>query len=431
MAVALLCGMSSCNEKWEIPNEEITDKGYGTLSTEDMVVDVTNAEKVIQSRADVDLSNYIITVTNKTTGEPVAKWIYSEMPGLPTFEAGNYSIIVESMKLQACAWDAPYFVGSKDFEIVKNQITKVGTITCKLQNLKVTVVFEDDLINASAGDLKCVVSTLSNGKEGDGLTFTPETVSAGYFELLPGNISMIAEFSGTVNGYGENFVETFSDINVGEHHIITFKLRESDWNLGDPTGGINLGSINVDMSVVNRDMTGNIIGSEDPLTPQNPHPGEENWGDEPTPPGPDVPTPGDAKIEFSSEYLDLKDGNKNLSTRFGTEEWGDDLLPAVVVITAENCVQDLEVDIKSETLDVSEVGLANHFNLAEPGTLEEALKGLGFDVGDEVRGKQTATFDISGFIPLLVSFDGPQVFTITVTDKKGQSKSLVLTFENK
>ena len=110
MAVSLLGGMSSCNEKWEVPNEDASknEDGTGMLSTRDLVIDVINAEQIRESRASEDFSNYTVSVIAKTTTDTIT-WKYSEMPGLPVLKVGDYTLKVESGKLQKAAWDSPYF----------------------------------------------------------------------------------------------------------------------------------------------------------------------------------------------------------------------------------------------------------------------------------------------------------------------------------
>ena len=434
MAVSLLGGMSSCNEKWEVPNEDASknEDGTGMLSTRDLVIDVINAEQIRESRASEDFSNYTVSVIAKTTTDTIT-WKYSEMPGLPVLKVGDYTLKVESGKLQKAAWDSPYFVGSKDFTIIKDQITNIGTVTCKLQNLKVSVIFDDELRAASGNDVQCEIQTVSEGTEDGFLVYTLDESRDGYFELPTGNSTMLAKFTGTVNNYPESFVTTFTEVKAGQHYIITFKLRTGEYEIPEATGTVNFGNLNIDMSVTGHDMTNSIDPGEDII--QGTRPGQEEWPGGPVDPGtdptdPDKPTPGVGKIEFDSDYLDLGSGKINNSTKFGTEEWGDDLLPAKVNITAENGVKDLVVKIESPSLDVTDVGLDDEFSLVDPQNLEEALKGLGFPTGSEVRNQTLVVFDISEFIPMLAGFPGVHKFTITVTDNTDAQKAQVLSFSN-
>ena len=69
------------------------------------------------------------------------------------------------------------------------------------------------------------------------------------------------------------------------------------------------------------------------------------------------------------------------------------------------------------------------FDLAHPENDEVATKlGSLFPIRDAVIGKTELPFDITQFIPLLLSFEGEHKFIITVTDQTGSSESKTLTF---
>ena len=119
--------MSSCSDNWA-PSTD--DEGVGQLRMD--AINVTNAENVI-NRAGVDVSNFIVSINN-ADGETVKRWKYSEMPEVVTLPVDEgYYIDVISHNQEKAAWEAPFFKGSSEkFNIVKNQLTNAGTITCKL-----------------------------------------------------------------------------------------------------------------------------------------------------------------------------------------------------------------------------------------------------------------------------------------------------------
>ena len=78
------------------------------------------------------------------------------------------------------------------------------------------------------------------------------------------------------------------------------------------------------------------------------------------------------------------------------------------------------------TLDLSQVGLANEFDLCNPGQYKEGLKGLNLPVESEVKGQSSMKFDISGFMPMLVIYSGDHIFDIEVVDELGQSTKATL-----
>jgi len=425
MLLVAVFGFSACNEKWEPDGPKGSDKG--TLSTADLAVDITNAEEVIaRSRASIDLSNFIITVTDDK-GHVVNEWTYATMPGLPVFNVGTYTLKVESGKPVKAAWDAPYFVGEKQFTIVKDEITNAGTVTCTLRNLKVSVKFAEDLVAASAGDLECEIRVNEDGV----LKFNPSEKRSGYFEIVPGNTTMVATFTGTVNGYKEEIIRLYKDLNPGQHRIITFTLKGAEINPPVETGFIDpTGGLNVDFSVVDENLNANVETGEDVIGGDRP--GHEDWPDDPEKPGPDDPQPElpVTCISFDSNTLDVSDGNVNSATNFGP-----DIKDAVVTIAAEHGIANLVVTINSVGLNEDElvvIGLPKTFDLAYPENDEvaDALTTLGFPVKDGVIGKSSVDFDITTFVPLLLNFDGPHEFEIKTTDLNGHNKTLILKFVN-
>lgn len=430
LSLALAVGFSACNEKWEPGSIESGEKGC--LSTADLTVDLNNAEQIIESRAAVvDLTNFIVSVIDKD-GVLVDEWKYSEMPALPSFNVGTYTLKVASGMSVKADWEQPYFVGEKQFTIVKDDVTNAGVVTCKLQNLKVTVKFSDELVEASPDkDLQCVIRVNEQGV----LTFTPGESRSGYFEVVPGNTTMVATFTGTVNGYKEEIIRLYKDINPGQHRIITFSLKNSNVEMPEETGTIDpTGGINVDFWVEDEDLSGNVnTGGEDVI--EGTRPGDEVWPDDPGTgePGTDDPTDPDTPsdcISFDSSTLDLSDGNVNVATDFGPG-----VKDAVVTISVEHGFAHLNVTINSVGLnedELGQIGLPKSFDLAYPADDEvaDALTQLNFPIRDGVIGKTSVNFDITTFVPLLPNFDGPHEFLIEAVDSQGHAKTLILKFIN-
>ena len=94
-----------------------------------------------------------------------------------------------------------------------------------------------------------------------------------------------------------------------------------------------------------------------------------------------------------------------------------------VLLSASNGMAHVYVTIDSETLTpeiLEDVHLASSFDLAEPGTLEEGLNGLGFPTGNAVVGQTEIPFDITQFTPLLGLYGAANHnFIIRLVDQKG------------
>lgn len=437
VSLTLLAGLTACNEKWE-PNGP-QDSQMGTLSTANLTFDIANIDRVTRSRATTDYSDFIITVTD-ADDNIVEEWTYATMPSLPMFQVGDYKLNVESHIPESWAWDKPHFKGSANFTIEANKVTAIGNVTCKLQSLKVTVNFSEELTKASDGDLKCEV----NVNKDCIATFEQGEQRAAYFVVPEGNTTMVATFSGTVNGYVEKIIRTYESIDqaVGKHFIINFSLKgggpvvppieQGQW---DPSQGIS-----VDMTVESEDLSGNAAIGDEPVI-DGERPDGEKWddnnGDDPNGGEDPDPTPGpgdetEQAATFTSEMLDLNGANNIFKFQVsGTE---DEFNAVSLSINCPKGVKNLKVNINSDNESfMSSAGsmLPLNFDLAEPESesLASDLVGLGFSVGDDVKGHDTVNFSIGGDLLFALScFEGKHTFTIQVVDMSGNVSNLSLVF---
>lgn len=429
-AAALALGLGACHDDCQIPGAEDAE---GTLSFTSMTVDVSVAENVMRnapalhaegSRAGVDISGFIVSITN-SNGEIEHEWPYAEMPEIITLKvATGYTVDVRSHEVQKAEWDHPYYHGSKTFDITEGQVTHIGEVLCKFESIKVTIKFDDELL-AKLGD-DAVVNVLAND-EGS-LDFKPGETRSGYFAAVDGSSTLVATFTGTVAGHAERIQRTLVDVAAGQHRIITFKIKGNNQEPDPETGVIDPSGITVDMDVENEDLNGNVTVEDDtdtPDVPWQPNPGPDP-GPGPDEPGPDQP--GQPTISFDCGELDPEGVNK--ASDFGTAEEGK--TPAVVLIHSDKPIANLIVTIDSESLtpDMLEgVNLASEFDLANPGELAEALTGLGLPNGADVLGKNDVTFDISGFMTLLCIYENAiSKFIITLTDNAGGTATQTITF---
>lgn len=421
-AIALGIGLCSCHDD---PKGTVETVGKGSVNLKSMGVDVSNAEKVIEtSRASIDLSDFQIKIY-KESGELNNEWTYSTMPEVFELPIGNYTAKVFSHTVQKAAWDAPYFVGEKAFEIVNDQITDLGIITCKLANIKVSIRYSNELRKYMGDDVRVTVIANDDGV----LEFTPDETRSGYFEAIEGSSTIIVEFNGTVNGTKETLRHTIADAEAGQHRIVTFKVKTPPGtNPTDPVGGIDPGTgIGIDVDVTDEDMTANVPNEEELLDPSDrpggEEPGEDNpGGDNPGDDNPGGDTPDDPvnTIEITSTDVNM-DGPNNVAG----------LSKVVVNIKAPKGITHLMVKISSTNDNfLASAGemLPLEFDLAYPGNMADAFTSIGFPVGDQVIGQTAIDFDISMFVPLLAGFPGTHEFKLTVQDADNmqQIKTLVL-----
>lgn len=411
MLAFVAASMASCSENWE-PTVD------GTVSFASMGIEVSSAMDVVNSRAEYDLSSFLIKVYNNQN-QVVNQWTYATMPEIFSLEPGDYRVEVQSHEVQKAEWSRPYFLGSKNFTIEANKVTEIGVVSCKFASLKVSVVFTDALRAEMADDVKVEISANDEGK----LTFTPAETRSGFFAVLDGSTTLTAVFTGTVKGYRENIIKTYTDIAAGQHRIITFDLKDNPTTPPEETGNINPGEgINVDVSVTDSAINGGVDVSEDNETGSRP--GDEDFNEPGTDPEPGTgtdPEPGEETITFEAAQLS-----------FDTPNIPADGMNGVVDIYATDGVAHLIVNIASTNAEFfgiinNDFGIAT-FDLAYPGDKEAALAGLGLATGSAVIDQTHVPFDITQFIPLLKGYPGTHNFTISVTDNKNHQVAKTLTF---
>jgi hypothetical protein len=433
-------GMISCHE--DITPGITTGDEQGTVNLRSMGVEINNAEKVIaSSRAGVDLSNYLVAIYN-SNGDSVAGWKYGDMPELFALPvADNYKVKVRSHVVKKAAWEEPYFVGEKTFSITSDSISQIGVVTCSLANVKVTVDFSDELKAVMGDDCKVTVNANDEGS----LEFTKNETRAGYFEFVESSKTIVAVFSGTVNGNQESLTFTATDLEAGQYRKITFKMAGSDIEKPVESGTVTVSGISLVAEVTTSSLTGSASieedamddsdrpGQQDPATPDNgDNSGDNNNGDGDN----DNDNNGSVaeSVTFSCATASLTEPND--VTNYPSDDDGNPTVDVVVNIGAPAGIAHLVVEISSTSDQfVKSVGafLPMTFDLAYPGEYSASFAGLGFPVGDQVIGATSLPFDISQFVPLLGAdlFKGTHYFKITVTDNNNKQSSRTLTFVNK
>lgn len=405
----LLAGVlvfSACHS--EAMDENVSHaKGNLNLSSLKTDVDLDIETVYVGSRADetVDVSNFLVAIYDSKS-QKVEQWKYSEMPEIVSLTVGTYSIEVLSAEAPSNGFDAPFYKGTATCEIKENELVDVPAITCKLANMLFSVVYDEEFQDKMGND---VVTTISVGENSLDIPYT-ETRKAYLIAPEGETAALNVTLKGTIDGETIDYSKRIDQVRVGVHNIIKYEFDPvSDGSMGD--GTLNV-AINVDSSMNESD---EVVGT---------NPGEEPGIDDfPTEGGED---PGEGGGEQNVPSIIGSDFNEN---PFDIENDVLDIKGAStlkVEINAENGIAHLYVEIQSETLDVTEVGLMNSFDLAYPGDLEEGLNGLGFPTGANVIGQKHTTFDISTFTGLLVSFEGNHNFVIRVVDQNDLEETKVL-----
>lgn len=406
----LLAGIlvfSACHS--EAMGEESGGKGELNLASMKAEVNTEVETVYLGSRAEsgVDFSNYVVTIYDAQS-QQVEQWKYSEMPEIISLAVGTYTVDVASAEAPSNGFDTPYYEGSTTCTIEENKIVDVPAITCKLSNMLFTVEYDENFKSKMSED---VVTTITVGQNSLEIPAT-ETRSAYLVAPEGETTSLTVELKGTIDGESITYSERFEEVKTGVHNVIKYEFVAVNDGTGD-SGEFKV-MIAMDSSLIGSDEVVGVNPGEEPGIEDFPVEGGEDSGE------------GDSEGEQNAPTIVGANFNGN------TFDIENDVLTITgaatlqVDINAPNGIAHLYVEIQSETLDVTEVGLSNSFDLAYPGDLQEGLNGLGFPTGDKVIGQTKATFDISTFTALLVRFDGDHNFVIHVVDQQNLESTKVL-----
>lgn len=407
ICLTLLAGMlafTACHS--EVMEGQSTGKGELNLASMTAEVNTEVETVYLGSRAEsgTDFSNYIVTVYDAQS-QKVNQWKYSEMPEIVSLAVGTCTVEVTSAEAPTNGFDIPYYKGSTTCEIKENEIVNVPAITCKLANMMFSVEYDEEFKSKMSED---VVTTITVG---DNSLEIPGSETRKAYLVAPGGetTSVTVTLKGTIDGEAIDYSERF-DVKTGVHNVIKYDFVPVSDGTGD--GSTLKVAINVDSSLTGSDEVIGVNPGEEPGIDDFP----EDGGEEPGDGDGEQNMPTIVGANFNGSPFDIENDVLNITGAATLK----------VEINAPNGIAHLYVDIQSETLDVTEVGLSNSFDLAYPGDLQEGLNGLGFPTGGEVIGKESTVFDISTFTVLLLTFSGDHNFVIHVVDQQNLEVTKVL-----
>lgn len=416
-ASLVLLAASSCNENgWD----DLKAGGNGELQLSSLEIQLNDKETVVtRSRAAAEVEDYLVTITDQN-GKMMGNWQYGKMPEIVTLPAGtNYKVKVESHEIQLAEFDRPYYAGEKEFNIETSKITKVGEVEAKFASLRVSIKFDDELKKVLGSNTTVTVKGTNNSE----LVFTPNETRSGYF-AIDGSTTFAAHFSGDIDGVKTENATTFQSVEAGQHHIITYNVKNGP-EIPEQTGGIDKPGVSLD---VNYDVANGIdhnTSVDEDLLDSSDRPGQEESSDPKDPENPDDNPENPGEDEDKAIVFEAKDSpNFQLnSVNYVTDKNKDSFGKVIVHIIAENEIKLFNVKIESDDqgfLDAINDVLQTEFELTEPGDIKDKLDDLSLTNGDEVKGAKEVDFEITDFIPLLAVFNGNHEFVLTITDNENK-----------
>lgn len=404
IALAAITSFTACDR--EKMDNDLKEQGEGSInlvSLKGLSVDVSSTT-ITRASEEINTDNYLIRIYN-ADNELVQEWKLNELPEIFTLKVGTYTIQALSHEVQPAEFEQPYYFAKESFTIEANKVKDLEPLVCKLQNIQVSVTYDDKLLALMGDD---VVTTVTVGKVS--LPFKKGETRSGYFQSnQEGTNVMTATMAGQIDGSPESVPYPIKNVKAGQHRIIKFFLKyvNDDGYLEGGFTSLKL-AIVAECTIIEK---GVIVEQEEEVIP------------DPNPSGPEGMSPtieGDGFNLDESLIVPIK-GNEGITV--------------VINIAAENGISNLKVKIDSETLTpdvLEEVGLASEFDLAYPGDLESGLKVLGFPVSDDVIGATELKFDVSQFTGLLGIYgEATHKFIITVIDKYGRYEEKTLTLISK
>ncbi|MGN0228849.1 MAG: DUF4493 domain-containing protein [Muribaculaceae bacterium] len=255
LATLMLAGCDDPNY-----NGESSEEGQLKVST--LSIDVDASETTV-TRSTVDVSGFTVRILDAKSGLLKKSWIFSEMPEVITLPVGEYIAEVYNMEVKDAEFDAPYYYAKQSFTISKNLITELNPMTCTLENVRVSVRYSEALKNVMGSDVKVTVEVAAKNS----LDFVASETRSGYFRYYENNTTLVASFSGTVEGVFINEEhKIMTDVAPRKHYIITFNYKENPIP-DDETGSVSGANFTIDASVTVVNESRNIDIEDDIIDP--------------------------------------------------------------------------------------------------------------------------------------------------------------------
>ncbi len=420
--MVVLFTFSACHsEKMETGATDVT--GQLSLASMKMEVDLkVDTVAYPQSRAGVDVSNFLLTIKN-SQGEQVEQYTYSEMPEIISLPVGTYTVVASSAEAATNGFDVPFYTGSTEqFTIKENELTEVSALTCRLANVMISVEYDEELRKLMGED---VVTTV---KIGDNSLDIPSSETRKAYLIAPASAgSMDITLKGTIDGESVTEVKRVENVQAGQYNIIKYVLSPVDDGNNSVGGNLNI-AINIDSSMTSSDETVGVNPGEEPGIDDFPTDGGEEPGDG------DGDGEGGITSDISITGKDL--GGSPFDIDQTQTITGATTL--IVGIEAPAGIQNLKVTISSDNEEFRAIGEGlGEFDLAHSDSMNEDAQAmlpiLGLPIDDAVLNQTNLDFNISKFTSMLAGFEGTHTFKITVTDNQGktESKSLVINVPKK
>lgn len=432
--MVVLFTFSACHsEKMETGATDVT--GQLSLASMKMEVDLKVDTVYPQSRAGVDVSNFLLTIKN-SQGEQVEQYTYSEMPEIISLPVGTYTVVASSAEAATNGFDVPFYTGSTEqFTIKENELTEVSALTCRLANVMISVEYDEELRKLMGEDVVTTVTIKEKTRDmiKEYSLDIPSSETRKAYLIAPASVSpMDITLKGTIDGEFVTEVNRVDEVQAGQYNIIKYTLSPVDDGNNSEGGNLNI-AINIDSSMTSSDETVGVNPGEEPGIDDFPTDGGEEPGDG------DGDSDGDGEGGITSDIsITGKDLGESPFFDIDQTQTITGATTLIVGIEAPAGIQNLKVAISSDNEEFNGIGEGlGEFDLAHSDSMNEDAQAmlpiLGLPIDDAVLNQTNLDFNISKFTSMLAGFKGTHTFKITVTDNQGktESKSLVINVPKK
>lgn len=410
MAAVAIAALSSCRK---INGPETASEGKLSFAGLEIQYD-----SEVVTKASAAPGNYAIFVYDEA-GYQVYKTTYSEAlasDGL-TLEAGNYKLEARSTEeaVPAAVFEVPVYGAFMNFTITAGETTEIGSLTCTLQQCKVTVDYDSEFLKDVTGDSQTTVTVTAGSPLVYELAYNGGNISydksAGYFGIPSGSTkggeegllpssTMTVVFKGSINGKSQKMTAALVGVQARQWRQITFHKKIDEQ--GNATFEISInGFIDDEELVVPMTVENEPVIGEDPNAPK---------GD------------GGITLDFAEgcPFTDL--------SNIVVPKSDDGTMDLRFVITVPNGVKKFIVEIDSDSPTfMSSVLLTGSTTIDLINPLES--QGIVFDIvpfphGSELVGQTDLLFNLSAAQGPIGAFAGHHTFTMTITDQKGCKNSI-------
>ena len=195
----LLGVFCSCEEDWN--PDELVKNSVGELSLSELNLIFEGDDN------EIDQSHYILSILN-SRDSVVAECELQDKPLAIPLEVGVYKLEVASHDAKTVDWERPFYKGSRAFVIKEEETTAIKNVQCKKVSIAVQIKYADDLYPLV--DPTSIVSIVAN--DTCQVVFTKDETRVAHMLLPDGNTTLVAKFSGIVDGDTINNERIITDV---------------------------------------------------------------------------------------------------------------------------------------------------------------------------------------------------------------------------